>query len=90
MNPKNIISVFLVLFIIFFEILTALKNKDKTLLAIPMITWMLHSLLFYFMSSRIDDKLFVNSWSQSLRMHGYLILASLSIYRFRRHHRGED
>ena len=89
MSPQNIIAVILVGLIIFFESLLTFKNKGKALLSVPMITWMLHTLLFYFIASSIKDKIFVNGWSQALRIHGYLVILSLSVYRYQKYHIGE-
>jgi len=82
MNIQVIISLFLVSMIILFEILTACKHKEKWLLSIPSILWMIHSLIFYSLKPLIKDNVFVNEWSQALRIHGYITMLSLGIYRY--------
>ena len=84
MSIQNIISSFLALLIMAFEILTAIKHKSKWLLSIPTILWMIHALIFYYCNASIENKVLVNLWSQTLRTHGYLTMLSLSIYRFLR------
>jgi len=84
MSIQNIISSLLVITIIIFEILTAIRHKSKWLLSIPTILWMIHALTFYGSNRFIEDKIIVNLWSQTLRIHGYLTMLSLSIYRFLR------
>jgi hypothetical protein len=82
MNLQNLVGVILSLLVILFEVLTAFSNKKNWLLSIPIIMWMAHGIIFFIFAHCINDKVFVNSWSQILRLHGILTFLSLSWYRY--------
>jgi len=82
MSIQNIINSFILCVVIVLETVTAFKHKEKWLLAIPTIVWMIHGLIFYFSIPLIKNNLFVNGWSQTLRTHGYITMLSLAIYRY--------
>jgi len=72
----------LIIAIIVFEILVSVIHPEKWLMSVPVIIWMLHSLVFRIMIGRTSDILIVNNWSTMLRTQGYLTLLSISIYRY--------
>jgi len=82
MNTQIIINLFLVCLVILLEVISAIKRKEKWLLSIPTITWMIHSLIFYSLKPLIKNNMFVNEWSQALRTHGYTTMLSLGLYRY--------
>lgn len=86
MHPINIISMVLIIASIYFEIRLASACKEKLLIGIPVVLWLLNSLLFYFFVPMDVD--FIMEWSRALRLHGYAVILMLSIYRYEKFIRG--
>lgn len=86
----NFISMGLCIGVIYFETRLALMCREKLLIAIPMIVWMIHSLTFYgyvsFLAPELNDP-FIVEWSKALRLQGYGTVLMLSVYRFLKHRR---
>ena len=82
MSIENAINVFIICVIILLEIITAFKYKEKWLLSIPTMVWMVHALVFYFSIPIIKNNVFINEWSRALRTHGYITMLSLGLYRY--------
>jgi hypothetical protein len=71
--------------IIYFESKLGLMCKNKMLLAVPIIIWMIHTIFFIITSlffAQNMSEVFINNWLQSLQLHGYLTILSLSIYKY--------
>ena len=85
MSWQNIFGATLVFLVCLFEILLVLKKKRKWLLSMPMVLWMIHSFAFLVSNWSMMDKLKVNSWSQNLRLQGYITILFLAIYRYVRY-----
>ena len=82
MSIQNIVSLIIVAIIIFLEIKLMINKKSEWLLSVPVIIWMIHTVIFYFSILNIKDNLLVNYWSQALRLEGYITLMMMSIYRY--------
>lgn len=80
----SMFCIMLTLFIIYKQID---KKHEVGLWAIPMIMWLLHSLIFYaFVNierfSGIDVGISFTFWSAILRLHGYMTILFVEFFRF--------
>lgn len=59
-------------------------NPDKALLAIPIVMWLVHSLIFYLVVACHPIKAVSGTyyeWSSGLRLQGYVTVLMLTLYR---------
>lgn len=66
------------------EIIWANKYRAHWLMAVPMIIWLLHSVVYYLAIVLIPPQYGVTNysdWSSVLRLHGYMTIAMIGAYR---------
>lgn len=83
-----IIIIIICLATIFFEIKLGMICKEKRLLSMPVIVWMIHAIAFYLCLTIINIECeVIYVWRTSLEIHGYITILSLCIYRYLKHYK---
>lgn len=83
-NPLNLVIIIVIFATMYYEFRLASICKEKFWVAVPVILWLVNSLLFYFFVFIEAD--FVMEWSRALRLHGYLVMLMLSVYRYKKYY----
>lgn len=87
MLPAQYASIVVIVISLAVEFLWAINNRRKFLLAGPTIIWLIHSLAFYLTWWIVHPNLrpdWIIDWGAAVRLHGYLTLLIMGLYRFQK------
>jgi len=84
MTATQLTSMIVIILAIAVEVWWMLTHRDKYLIAIPNIIWLVHALVFYiallYYFPNHDKQLF-NEWGAALRLQGYITVLMMGLYR---------
>ena len=66
------------------QIIWAVQNRAYWLRSVPMMLWLAHAVIFYVAVLLFPPEQYVTNysgWSSLLRLHGYMTVSSLALYR---------
>ena len=85
MAITQITSMIVIILAIAVEVWWMLTHRDKYLLSIPNIIWLVHALVFYIAlwkcTSINTNKQLFNEWGAALRLQGYITILMMGLYR---------
>jgi len=87
MTATQLTSMIVIILAIAVEVRWMLTHRDKYLLSVPNLIWLVHALVFYIAlwgcTSINTNKQLFNEWGAALRLQGYITILMMGLYRIK-------